>query len=342
MALAATFIAARADAICTLSACDAAAVIANAQCCTASSCTIDGTLTVSGPTCTFDFGTRNLTVGSGGSGQIAAQGKTLTLRAKSVKIASAGLIDLRGPGGAAAGSVTIVTTGGTAVAYSQEGGGSSGIDASSSGGPGGTVVIQGDGAVMLSKGFVNTNGGPSSVGGFVDLSTTIGDVSVQIPVSATGGIPPSFGQNAGAISVTTPGNLAIGGTGRLVADLGTIGGAIGGMLSIAAGGFLEANGGGDITVVAGSVSSLGEFRANGDFGSVDSGRHVGCTLPLTAVRTAITVGPGGGVTLTTDSAEGRRDHHGRYADRGQRRRGRDLIGRIGRRLPEDRDHRSAR
>ena len=39
-------------------------------------------LTVSGSTCTFDFGTRNLTV----SGTVAAQGKTLTLKAKSMKV----------------------------------------------------------------------------------------------------------------------------------------------------------------------------------------------------------------------------------------------------------------
>src|SRR5262249_49757611 len=106
----------RALAVCSVSACDAGILTSNAACCTASTCTIDGPLTVLGPTCTFDFGARNLTI----SGQVAAQGLTVTLKAKSVKLT--GLIDVRGPGGAAAGNVTIVTTGGTALAYSQEGG----------------------------------------------------------------------------------------------------------------------------------------------------------------------------------------------------------------------------
>src|SRR5262249_27125873 len=43
----------RAEAVCTMSACDATTITSNAACCTAASCTIDGTLTVTGPTCTF-------------------------------------------------------------------------------------------------------------------------------------------------------------------------------------------------------------------------------------------------------------------------------------------------
>ena len=117
----------RADAVCTVSACDASALVGNAACCTASTCTIDGTLTVNAPNCTFDFGTRNLTV----IGTVSAQGKTVTLRAKSMKLS--GKVDVRGLSGSNAGNVTIVTTGETAVAFSQEGGTSAGIDASSSG-----------------------------------------------------------------------------------------------------------------------------------------------------------------------------------------------------------------
>src|SRR5258705_10796789 len=94
LALAAgVFVPSLAHAVCSVSACAAAALTPNAACCTASTCTIDGTLTVSGPTCTFDFGARNLTI----SGQVAAQGLTVTLMAKSVKLT--GLIDVRGPGG---------------------------------------------------------------------------------------------------------------------------------------------------------------------------------------------------------------------------------------------------
>ena len=284
----------RSEAACTVSACDAAPLIADPQCCSAAACTIDGTLTVSAATCTFDFGTRNLTV----SGQIAAQGKTITLRAKSVKVT--GLVDARGPGGAAGGNVTVVTTGMTAVAYSQEGGNSSGINTSSTGAAGGKIVIQADGALMVTKGSLTAKG--ATVGGAVDLSTTAGDVSIQVLVEATGTVPPPGGQLAGTISVTTPGNVSVGGSGRLIADLGTISGAVGGAFSVAAGGFVQANGGGDISMIVGSLSSLGEFRATGDFGGVDLTATEG-PIFLSLPSQGITIGPGGGVALTTESIE---------------------------------------
>ena len=284
----------RAEAVCNVSACDAAALIGNAQCCTASTCTIDGTLTVSGPVCTFDFGTRNLTV----SHQVVAPGKFVTLKAKSMKLT--GLIDVRGPDGANAGDVTIVTTGGTAVAYSQEGGTDAIINASSSAGSGGSVTIMADGMVSFAKGSVVASGGPAGSGGVVDVRTTAGDVSVQIPISASSG--PAAAAPNGQILVTAPENLTIGGSGRLVADLGGIDLQIDGAASFAEGALLQASGGGAITLVAGSVSALSEFKADGEGGTVEI-RAVTGPLFLQRLSQGITVGPGvQSVFLGTEAA----------------------------------------
>jgi hypothetical protein len=284
-----------AHAVCSVSACDAAALTANAACCTASTCTIDGTLTVSGATCTFDFGARNLTV----SGQVAAQGKTITLRAKSVKVT--GLVDVRGPGGAAAGNVTIVTTGMTAVAYSQEGGTSAIINASSSNGPGGRITIQADGMVSFAKGSVTADGAGTGTGGTIDVQTTAGDVSVQIPITASS--PTTTPVPNGSIAIMTPANLTVGGSGRLVSDLGTIDlDASTGAATFADGSVVQANlGGGTITLTAGSVTAFGEFRADGDDGTVELHAVSGPML-LQRLSQGITVGPGfQSVELTTES-----------------------------------------
>jgi hypothetical protein len=286
----------RADAVCSVSACDAPTLISNPSCCTTSTCTIDGTLTVSAPACTFDFGTRNLIV----SGQVAAQGKTITLKAKSMKLT--GLIDVRGPSGANAGSVTIVTTGMTALAYSQDGGTSAIIDASSSAGAGGQITIQADGMVSLAKGSITANGGPAASGGTITVSTTAGDVNVQIAVSASSGATATVPN--GSIAVLTPGSFVLGASGRLVADLGTIDvDAANGGASFADGSVVQANGGGgSITLLAGSVTAFGEFRAAGEDGSVDL-RAISGPMLLSRPSQGITVGPGvQSVSLATEAS----------------------------------------
>jgi hypothetical protein len=283
-----------ADAVCNVSACDASILTSNPACCTASTCTIDGTLTVTAASCTFDFGTRNLTV----SGQIAAQGKAVTLMAKSMKLT--GLIDVRGPGGADAGSITIMTNGMTAVAYSQEGGTSAQINASSTTGAGGHVTIKADGMVSLTKGTIVADGGPAASGGIVDIATTAGDVSVQIMVSASSGATAPV--PTGRIVVTTPGNLTFNGSGRFFADRGDIDLDVGLLASFADGSILQTNlGGGSITLVSGSASAFGEFRADGEDGSVDL-RTVTGPMLLQRPSQGITVGSGAqSISLATEA-----------------------------------------
>jgi hypothetical protein len=307
----------RADAVCSVSACDASALIGNAACCTASTCTIDGTLTVNAPTCTFDFGTRNLTV----SGTVAAQGKTVTLKAKSMKLS--GLLDVRGLSGSNAGSVSIVTTGGTAVAFSQEGGTSAVINASSSGGNGGNISVQADGMVSFAKGSVTADGGPGKSGGIIDIRTTAGDVSVQIPISASSSETALLPN--GQILVTAPGNLTMGGSGRFVANLGDIDIQVDGDASFAEGALLQASLGGSIAVVSGSLTAFGEFRADGESGSVDL-RTVTGPLFLQRLSQGHHRRPGRAERCAHDGrVRRRRPAHGRHADPRERRRGGDRV-----------------
>jgi len=286
-------LAARADAACNVSGCDASALISNPSCCTVAGCTID-TLTVTGPTCTFDFGTRNLTI----SGTVAAQGRTITLMAKSVTLT--GLIDVRGPGGAAAGNVTIVTTGLTGLAYSQQGGNSAIINASSTAGAGGRITIRADGPVAFSKGSVTASGGPAAAGGVIDVSTTAGDINVQIALSANQGTLPPAGTRGGEMSFRGPGNFTLGGSGRLTADLGSISVNVPLLASFADGSVVQSNLGGDITMITGSLSVLGELRAGDDFGSIDLTASNG-PMTLQRLSEGLTVGVGGSVSLTTES-----------------------------------------
>jgi hypothetical protein len=284
----------RAHAVCTASACDATALTANPACCSAASCTIDGTLTVSGPTCSFDFGGRNLTV----SGTVSAQGKTITLKAKSMKLT--GLIDVRGLGGASAGNVTIVTTGGTALAYTQQGGTSAVIDASSTAASGGQIVIQADGPVAFSTGNVKADGAAAQPGGIVDVSTTSGDINVQIQLSAIQGAPPPPGQRGGEVDFTTPDDLVVGGSGKLIADDGSVSVVVGGMASFADGSVVQANLGGDISMVAGSLQANGVIRSVDEFGTVDLTATSG-PMVLSRLSEGITIGDGDGVSLTTET-----------------------------------------
>ncbi len=279
----------RAAAVCNVSACTATEL---AACCTPSACTIDGSVTVSASNCVFDFGTRSVVIAAGG--QIRAQGKVVTLRASTVRLQ--GLIDVRGPNGADAGSVTIVTTGRTTNAYTQDGGTSAIINASSTNGAGGAVVIRADGPIAFKQGSVTADGGPASRGGTVDVSTTSGDVNIQLAISAISGTA----LNAAGISITTPGNVGVTGTGRLIADLGSIDvDASEGTATFAAGAVVQANAGGSITIVAGSVLGSGVFRANGEDGSVEITAATG-PMSLSALSEGITVGPGSqSVVLST-------------------------------------------
>jgi hypothetical protein len=122
---------------------------------------------------------------------------------------------------------------------------------------------------------------------------------VQIPISASSGVAATVPN--GQILVTTPEDLAIGGSGRLVADLGDIDVQIDGDATFAEGALLQASGGGTITLVAGSVSALSEFKADGEGGSVEI-RAVTGPLFLQRLSQGVTVGPGvQSVSLSTEA-----------------------------------------
>ena len=101
-------------------------------------------------------------------------------------------------------------------------------------------------------------------------------MNAQISLSASGGIPPGFGQAAGIVDITTPGNLTVGGSGRLMADTG-LGDGLDRrhMASSADGSVAQADNEGDITMIVGTLTSLGEFHAAGQFGDVDLTANAG-------------------------------------------------------------------
>ncbi|MGH7894053.1 MAG: hypothetical protein ACREQL_05245, partial [Candidatus Binatia bacterium] len=160
--------------------------------------------------------------------------------------------------------------------------------------------LQADGPVKFAKGSVKADGAPAALGGMIHVTTTAGDVDVQISLSAIQGAAPLQGQQSGQITIDGPGKLTVGGSGRLIADLGSIAVIVAGTASFADGSVVQANGGGDITMIAGSLDGFGEFRANGEFGGIDL---TAITGPMTLQRLSqgLTVGPGGNVSLTTES-----------------------------------------
>src|SRR5438046_2096597 len=110
--------------IALLGATDAAAVCTTAtpvcqfsdlpqSCCGATSCTLDGALTVASGVCDFDFGARNVTL----SGTLTVGSNTISIEAGSFVITGSGLLDGHGTNPNPGGNVTIVTSGGQPTAF---------------------------------------------------------------------------------------------------------------------------------------------------------------------------------------------------------------------------------
>ena len=308
----------RAWSVCSKSnVCGAASLIADAACCGATSCTIDGTVTVSGPTCTFDFGGRNLTV----SGQFVVGSRDVAIRAASVVLT--GKIDGRGrPGG----NVTIQTTGRMTTAFRLFGGVATQIDVSGSpaapgGRAAGSLIIQADSAVSLAGGSLAADGvDANSDGGLILIESTANGVSIDVPVTANAGLNGS----GGSVIVDAPGVLQIG-TGTLSANgsqgsidvsalsaLGVGGGAR--LLANALGGSGADGGTVDIRAasidVAGIIEATGGSDPTGDIGGLGGVVTIAASDgPLQIVRGTLGINvdgaPGSGegeINLSTESA----------------------------------------
>ncbi len=313
-----------ADAVCTKTlngpTCTANALVTDPACCSAATCTIDGTVTVNAPTCDLDLGGRSLKITSTGILMVGAH--TVTIEAGSVEIA--GRIDASGHTSPAVGGVVTITATGP---FSLTGGGGDGINVSGFGAGAGNIGVTAAGAITLGGGSILANGlDTNSTGGNIAFDSTGGGITVGIQVQANAVPGTSFG---GTVILQAQGDLTLSGTARIQA-LGGSGGAgaitltANGAVSIGTNVQLQANGqassageGGSVDIEGASISVQGtievkggsdsSFDVGGDGGTVSLEADTG-SLVLMSTSQAITAdgaggGSGGQVDVTTDDAK---------------------------------------
>ncbi len=302
------------------SACSATPFLNPASgCCGATSCTIDGTVTQSGPTCTLDFGARNVTL----SGTLVVGSNMLTLEAGSLVVT--GLINATGTSPNPGGNVTLgLSPGGLSLL----GGASSGIDLEGFTAGGGTLTVFSDGPVNLIGGSINANA-PNALdtfagGGTITIQQIVStsQMTIGIPILANAQINGA----GGTTTLQAPGDLKVTDTGRIA----TLGGAFDGSIELDAGGLLTISGaaliqsdalngsagdGGTITFTAGSVLMQGTVQAQGGGDATGDSGGSGGTIAIEATNGSLVLnrgtqgltadgaggGDGGEVDLTTDS-----------------------------------------
>ncbi|TMA43022.1 MAG: hypothetical protein E6J83_10885, partial [Deltaproteobacteria bacterium] len=284
--------------------CTAAEVMSCCASCTASACTVNKNATVTPPSpgasCTFDFGTRDVTLASGG---FVGGSSIYEIRAHKLTVGSTGKLTatggISGPGG------IITLTLGTGGFVVQTNAVATPVDVSGAGG--GSLIVNADGDVTISKAISADASTDTATAGSILI--TAGRRS-GTSIVASGSISLLGGTSGGLSAGTTTGNPSLGGTISLTAigvlpsgkiDLenavdvsgGTAGG---GSITLTSDGdtilgvtpkshFLFADGFGD----AGSGGSIDVFAG----GKIDS--PAGMTQPISAVgHSAATAGNSGG------------------------------------------------
>src|SRR5947207_1211693 len=306
-------------AVCSVTrACSAAPFLAlSSGCCGATTCTIDGTVTLSGPACGLDFGAHNVTL----SGTLVVGSGTLTLAAGGLTVT--GLLDARGTTAKPGGNVTLALgAGGLSLAR----GSGTAIDLEGFAAGGGTLTAVVGGRVSLGGGDIDASALETEAGGgTITLQQTAGSTPMNVGIS----IRANAGSDGigGTITLQAPADLNITNTGAIAAMGGFVdGGSIeldaGGRATVAGAAVIRAAGlsdsggdGGDISITAGSVEVDGTLDASGgsdptrDFGGGNGTIEVEArtgALTLVQVGQGLTVdgaggGDGGEVDLTTDS-----------------------------------------
>ena len=242
------------------------------KCCSATTCTIDAALTVSGPVCDLDFGSRKVTL----TGSLGIGSSTVSIEARSLSLKG----PVTGAGSSGSGTLNITLTGGENPALSM--GGSGLIDLSALGRGGGSLTILADGPIVTQgQGFKANGLDPAGAGGSISVTTTAGDISIgdlgggtATGLLATGGAS----GDGGSIRVDAAGNLVLG-QDRIISV--SAGGNSEGLIDVAAGGnatfkngsTVSADGlpgsgasGGTIDVIANAVTVLGNISADGGTG----------------------------------------------------------------------------
>jgi hypothetical protein len=301
------------------SICDTTALLADRACCGATSCTLDGTYTVSGAVCDFDFGARNVIL----SGSLAVGSSVVTIEARS--LALRGPLTATGAPGNAGGDVTITLTGGANPALRTIGTG--GMDLSGYGANGGgALTVLADGPMVIAGTGILANAlEPIAAGGDIRLTTTSGSITIDnnTNVQARGGTD----GDGGTITITSAGDTLVN-PGALVSvaagdEVGAGGIAIsaGGAATFGLASHIEADGlpatggvAGTIDILANAVSGLGDITAvgvpgapgaGGDGGDISIEARTGQLLLQRNAGGVLADANGGGlagtVTLQTDA-----------------------------------------
>ena len=293
-----------------------------ATCCGATSCTLDGTITVTDTACALDFGSRDVTL----SGALDAGAHVVTITAGSLHITgrlsatgSQGIIRVQAPPGGTLGRVGV-----PGLSLTDRGR----IDLSGTNGA--TLIVVADGAVELSgaqgslvKADATDAGG---AGGTIDLTSRGESVTIGMPLSLAGGdgglggtlrlsaaTDLTFTPSATSVSVAAgfeAGNLELDGGRTVALQLGSkleatglpLSGGSGGSIDIA-GGTIDAEGVLDVT---GGTGGTGGIGGDGGFITIEA-RHGPLTImrpPRAGLGIQLDGAPGGDsgeVDLTTDS-----------------------------------------
>src|SRR5262249_28412880 len=197
-------------------ACSATGACPNlAGCCVGNTCTIDGTVTVTGSTCALDFGLHNVNLtGTLAISPTANAPSLVTIRALSFAISGAGLLDAHGVAPQPGNNVVITTTDGAITSFAMTGSAASRIDLTGFGTGGGSLEGHASGAISLTGGRIDASSAdPNGTedGGSILIDSTADDLTVGIQVLANAGA----GGGGGSITFDVPGNVTVTDAGRL-------------------------------------------------------------------------------------------------------------------------------
>ena len=237
--------------------------------CTASACTISRTVSVTPPTpgatCTFDFGTRDVTVQSGG---FVGGANSYEIRAHKFTVGSTGKLTASG-GTSGPGGIIILTLGSGGFVV-QSNANPVAVDGASAG----SILVNSDGDVTISKAI--TADGTTSTAGAGNIGITAGRIS-GTTVVASGSITLIGGTSSGISASTSTASGAVGGNITLQAIGVAPSGKIDLENAVEAGG--GTFGGGSISITSDNDTILGvspkaHFLFVDGFGDAGSGGSV--------------------------------------------------------------------
>jgi hypothetical protein len=286
-------------------------------CCGATTCTIDGTVTVvppaPGAVCTFNFGTRDVTIAAGG--RFVAGSNTVTILARNFTI-DRGRLVAAGDATTQGGDVTIKTIAGFTLRDDPL------VDLTGGGPGGGRLTVEAGGAVMIDEATVKADAIGDTTAGSITMMAG-GGLSITKPVEMT-----ANGGSGGTIDLFAGGDVLLEIGARIRTNLLSGGSGLAGTVSVSGAtvtmkGVIEAIGGvGEVTLEARTGALVLDRKVQGinvdgssetDAGSVDlhtlsitdagagTSGVVSLNAPISAVGSAEDIG-GGEVNVSATGA----------------------------------------